>query len=231
MKNKSYRHELKFILNRTHAEILKYRLSLILDVDSNSVNEDNTYYIRSLYFDDIYNSAYYEKIDGLEKREKYRIRIYNFDDTFIRLERKEKNRDLTHKEQCILTKRQCNAFVNKKFDKINLEFDSLIKDFTLKYKLNEIRPSVIVDYKRLAYTFPVSDVRITFDEDIKSGRFNDNLFDKNILLVDVLEPNEVVLEVKFNDYIPKHIVDVLNTVPSVRLAVSKFALCVEKKEV
>ncbi len=70
MTKKNYRHELKFILNSKEAEILKYRLSLIMDVDTNSVNADNTYFIRSLYFDDDYDSAYYEKIDGLETRQK-----------------------------------------------------------------------------------------------------------------------------------------------------------------
>lgn len=229
--DKRYRHELKFVISESQAEILKYRLSLIMDIDTNSVNEDNSYFIRSLYFDDIYNTAYYEKIDGLEKRAKYRIRIYNLDDSFIRLERKEKNRDLTHKEQVKLSKEECLNIINGNYDGFDLSKDGLIKDFILKYKLNQIKPDVIVDYKRLAYTYPVEDTRVTFDENIKSGRFNYDLFDKNILSYDVLEPNEVVLEVKFNNGIPSHIASVIMTIPSIRLAVSKFALCKEKKEV
>ena len=209
----------------------KYRheLSLIMDIDSNSI--DNNYYIRSLYFDDIYSTAYYEKIDGLEKREKYRIRIYNFDDSLIRLERKEKNRDLTHKEQAVITKDELNNILQGNYDLIDISKNKLLEEFILKCKLYDIRPDVIVDYNRLAYVYQVEDVRITFDENIKSGRFNYDLFNKDIYLYNVLENNEVVLEVKFNNYIPKHIVEVLNTIPSVRLAVSKFALCKEIKEV
>lgn len=229
--SKKYRHELKFILSESQAEILKYRLSMIMDVDTNSVNEDNTYFIRSLYFDDVYNTAYYEKVDGLEKRAKYRIRIYNLDDSFIRLERKEKDRDLTHKEQVKLTKEECIDIINGNYDNFDLSKDGLIKDFIMKYKLNQIKPDVIVDYKRLAYTYPVEDTRVTFDEDIRSGRFNCDLFDKDILSYEVLEPKEVVLEVKFNNGIPSHIASVIMTIPSIRLAVSKFALCKEKKEV
>lgn len=229
--SKKYRHELKFILSESQAEILKYRLSMIMDVDTNSVNEDNTYFIRSLYFDDVYNTAYYEKVDGLEKRAKYRIRIYNLDDSFIRLERKEKDRDLTHKEQVKLTKEECINIINGNYDNFDLSKDGLIKDFIMKYKLNQIKPDVIVDYKRLAYTYPVEDTRVTFDEDIRSGRFNCDLFDKDILSYEVLEPKEVVLEVKFNNGIPSHIASVIMTIPSIRLAVSKFALCKEKKEV
>lgn len=229
--NKKYRHELKFIINSNDAEILKYRLSLLMDVDTNSCNEDNTYFIRSLYFDDVYKSAYYEKIDGLEKREKYRIRIYNFDDSFIRLERKEKNRDLTHKEQTKITKEECINFLNGDFDLIDTSNNKLLEEFVLKHKFNQIKPDVIVDYKRLAYTYDVEDVRVTFDENIKSGRYNYDLFDKDILSYDVLNENESVLEVKFNDYIPNHIAKVIMTIPSIRLAVSKFALCKEQKEV
>jgi hypothetical protein len=229
--DKKYRHELKFIISCAQAEILKYKLSLLMDVDTNSSNEDNTYFIRSLYFDDVYNSAYYEKVDGLEKREKYRIRIYNFDDSFIRLERKEKNRDLTHKEQTKLTKEECNNILKGNYDLVDTSKCKLLEDFVLKQKLNDIKPDVIVDYRRLAYTYDVEDVRVTFDENIKSGRFNYDLFDKDILTFDVLEPNESVLEVKFNNYIPNHIAKVIMTIPSIRLAISKFALCKDQKEV
>ncbi len=231
MNKKKYRYELKFVLSKKQASILKYRLSLLMDVDSNSINKDNTYFIRSLYFDDVYDSAYYEKIDGLEKREKYRIRLYNLDDSFIRLERKEKDRDLTHKKQTKITKEQCLAFMNGEFPTLDTISDDLLKDFIIKWQLRHIKPSVIVDYQRLAYTYPVEDVRITFDEDIRSGRFQNNLFDQNILSFAVLEPNEVVLEVKFNNVIPSHIASVVMTIPMIRQAVSKFALCREKKEV
>lgn len=229
--NKKYRHELKFIISKSQAQILKYRLSLVMDIDTHSPNEDNTYYIRSLYFDDIYDSAYYEKIDGLEKREKYRIRIYNFDDNFIRLERKEKNRDLTHKEQTVITKEECMHFINNEFDEIDTSKSKLLEDFVIKQKLHKIKPDVIVDYTRLAYTYDMEEIRITFDENIKSGRYSYDLFNKDIMTYDVIEPNEVVLEVKFNDAIASHIVSILETIPSIRLAVSKFALCKEKKEV
>lgn len=226
-----YRHELKFILNKEVANILKYRLSLLMDVDENSTFSDNTYFIRSLYFDDVYDSAYYEKIDGLEKREKYRIRLYNFDDSFIRLERKDKNRDLTHKSQTAISKEECLAFMTGKYPSIDEIDDDLIRDFVIKQKLKNLRPSVIVDYKRLAYTYPIEEVRVTFDEEIRSGRFQNNLFDKNILSFDVLEPDEVVLEVKFNNALPSHIASVIKSIPMIRQAISKFALCREQKEV
>lgn len=229
--DKTYRHELKFILNSAQATLLKYKLSLVMDIDSNSKNEDNSYFVRSLYFDDIYNSAYNEKMDGLKMRFKYRIRTYNLDKSFIRLEKKEKNRDLTHKEQCKITKKDYDNIINNKLHLINTSKDKLLEEFVLLKKTKRINPDVVVDYKRIAYTYPNFDVRITFDEEICSGRFNYNLFDKDMIMYSVLKPNEVVLEVKFNDIIPDHIVKVINSVPSIRLALSKFALCKEVKEV
>jgi len=229
--SKRYRHELKFILSRQEAEILKYRLSLLMDIDTNSKSEDNTYFIRSLYFDDIYDSAYYEKIDGLEKREKYRIRIYNLDDSFIRLERKEKDRDLTNKVQTKITREDTINFINGDFELVDTNGNQLLEDFVMKYRTHHIKPSVIVDYKRLAYTYPIEEIRVTFDEEIKSGRYNYDIFDKNIHTTNVFENDEVVLEVKFNKYIASHIAHVIMEIPSTRLAVSKFALCREQKEV
>lgn len=231
MEPKKYRYELKFILNSSHAEILKHRLSLVMKVDTNSINDDNTYFIRSLYFDDIKDTAYYEKIDGNERRKKYRIRIYNFDDSFIRLERKDKNRDLTHKVQISITKKECLALISGNYNKEMLLRDDLLGEFVREMETKRLIPSVIVDYKRLAYTYPVEDTRVTFDENIKSGRFNYDLFSKDFISYNVLEENETVLEVKFNNVIPKHIAKIIMTIPTVRQAVSKFAICREKKEV
>ncbi len=231
MDKKQYRHELKFLLSEKQAEILKDRLAFLMEIDTNSVNQDHTYFIRSLYFDDVYDTAYYEKVDGVEKREKYRIRIYNLDDSFIRLERKEKNRDLTYKKQEKISKEECLDFLAGNFDNIDLQKGSLLSEFAMKRRLQQIRPSVIVDYKRLAYTYPIEDTRITFDSMICSGKFNDNLFCEDLDASPVLEPGEVVLEVKFNNAIPSHIASVLRSIPMIRQAVSKFALCREKKEV
>lgn len=207
--------------------ILKQRLALAMNVDKNSVNLDNTYFIRSLYFDDINSTAYYEKIDGVLYRKKYRIRIYNNDSSFIRLERKWKHNNMTSKDQLKISKENCINLLTNQFDNIDKELlnNSLMKEFITDIKVFGLKPSVIVDYKRLAYTYPISEVRITFDERIKSGLYNCNLFNMNRITYDVIDNNEVVLEVKFNEVLPEHISIILQTIPMYRQAVSKFALC------
>ncbi len=76
---RKYRYELKFIITKNQAKFLEKNLSIIMNIDKNAKNENNTYFIRSIYFDDYKSSAYYEKIDGVEFRKKYRIRFYNHD--------------------------------------------------------------------------------------------------------------------------------------------------------
>lgn len=227
MNTRKYRHEIKFIISKQMSLILKQRLALAMNVDKNSVNLDNTYFIRSLYFDDINSTAYYEKIDGVLYRKKYRIRIYNNDSSFIRLERKWKHNNMTSKDQLKISKENCINLLTNQFDNIDKKLlnNSLMKEFITDIKVFGLKPSVIVDYKRLAYTYHISEVRITFDERIKSGLYNCNLFNINRITYDVIDNNEVVLEVKFNEVLPEHISIILQTIPMYRQAVSKFALC------
>lgn len=219
----NYRHEIKYIINKNHATILKQRLALIMNIDKNSINKDNTYYIRSLYFDDLNSTAYHEKLDGVEFRKKYRIRIYNFDDKFIRLECKYKRENMTYKKQIKIDKETYYKIVND--EDIEVKENNLLKQFLLDKKNKNLIPSVIVDYKRLAYTYPVSEVRITFDTHVKSGQYNYDIFDQNYGLCSVLDDQEVVLEVKFNEILPEPIAIILSTIPSTRQAYSKFAVC------
>ena len=222
---RKYRNEIKFIISKTMAEVLKQRLSLIMSVDTNSYNSDNSYLIRSLYFDNENSDAYYEKMDGVEYRKKYRIRIYNFDDKFIRLECKYKHNNMTSKDQILIDKELCIKIIDGKIDEVDLTKDNLLRQFALDYRLNRLEPSIIVDYNRVAFTYHVSDVRITFDSQIKSGMYNYNLFDKNATTYRVIDDNQMVLEVKFNEILPESIALILQTVPTFRQAFSKFAAC------
>ena len=215
----NYRHEIKFIINKKHANILKQRLMMLMDVDQNG---KNGYFIRSLYFDTMSSDAYYDKIDGVSYREKYRIRMYNQDDNYIRLEKKIKNDNLTLKEQTIITKKECLDIINNDID---LSFkDGLLKEFLIDVKTKNLVPSVIVDYDRFALTYPISDVRITFDYNIKSGIYNYNLFGSDNDLK-ILDENTIVLEVKYNEVLPEFIDAILKSVPTMKTAFSKFAMC------
>ena len=224
MKEYKYRHELKFKISNSAAEVLKQKLSLILGKDKNASYEDGSYLIKSLYFDDRDSSSYYEKMDGVLYRKKYRIRMYNDVDTFIRLEKKMKHNNFTAKEQMLISKDIYSKILNGKIDEIENP-DGLLLEFITNYKNKGLVPSVIVEYHRTAFTYPISDVRITFDSNIQSSLYNYDLFNTSYPRYIVDEPGKQVLEVKFNEILPLHIANILNDIPACREAVSKFAIC------
>lgn len=224
MKEYKYRHELKFKISNNAAEILKQKLSLILGKDKNAYYSDGSYLIKSLYFDDRDSSSYYEKMDGVLYRKKYRIRMYNDVDTFIRLEKKMKHNNYTAKEQMLISKDIYSKILNGKVDEIDNP-EGLLLEFIINYKNKGLVPSVIVEYHRTAFTYPISDVRITFDSNIQSSLYNYDLFNTSYPRYTVDEPGIQVLEVKFNEVLPLHIANILNDIPACREAVSKFAIC------
>ena len=191
-----YRHELKFKISNSAAEVLKHKLSLIMNKDKFAKYKDGSYTIKSLYFDDRESTSYYEKIDGVLYRKKYRIRIYNDDDRFIRLEKKMKHNNLTAKEQVLISKEIYSKILDGRINDIN-DAEGLLEEFINEIKYKSLVPSIIVDYHRTAYTYQISDVRITFDSNIKSGLYNYNLFENNAPLYSVDEIGKQVMEVKF----------------------------------
>lgn len=224
MKEYKYRHELKFKISNSAAEVLKQKLSLILGKDKNAYYKDGSYLIKSLYFDDRNSSSYYEKMDGVLYRKKYRIRMYNDVDTFIRLEKKMKHNNFTAKEQMLISKDIYSKIINGKVDEIDNP-SGLLLEFITNYKNKGLVPSVIVEYHRTAFTYPISEVRITFDSNIQSSLYNYDLFNTSYPRYNVDEPGKQVLEVKFNEILPLHIANILNDIPACREAVSKFAIC------
>lgn len=222
-----YRYENKYIINKYVYESLRKQLDGVMKLDPHSISKDISYYISSLYYDDIDDNAYYEKVDGVEYRKKYRLRIYNGDVNTCKLECKYKDENMTYKRDCKLNKKNLEYLLNKEFNKIKFK-DELLNEFILDSKINLLRPSVVVDYARLAYVYPYSDVRITFDSLIKSGKQKD-FINREIVKVDCLLSDQIVLEVKYNEVLPEHIQAILNQYNLMLGSLSKFALCNEFK--
>ena len=223
----SYRYENKYIINKYIYESLRRDLSLVMKLDPHSISKDISYNISSLYYDDIDDSAYIEKVDGVEYRKKYRIRIYNGNIDTCKLECKYKDENMTYKQDCKLNKKNLEYLLKGEFNKIKFK-DELLSKFIIDSKLYKLKPSVIVDYARLAYIYPYSEVRITFDSLIKSGKYDD-FINRDVVRVDCLESDQIVLEVKYNEMLPEHIQTILNQYNLTLGSLSKFALCEEFK--
>ena len=155
-----YRYEKKFLINTYQMELLKNNLSAALYLDSNIKNEDGSYFIRSLYFDDYKDTSYNQVIDGISKREKYRIRFYDLDPSYITLEKKSKENNLGKKDKDKLSKEEVLNFIN---GAENLTEKPVVNELQNKIKTNFYKPVIIIDYLRKAFTYPINDVRITLD--------------------------------------------------------------------
>lgn len=217
------RHEMKFGITYVDYQILKLKLKHIMQLDRNA-NANGTYHIRSCYFDNFENKVMMEKKEGFFSRDKYRVRIYNKSDAIIHLERKSKRNNQTYKSKCKLTKQEFEQLRVNEYSWMEQDERQLIRDFYKDIKLYQLKPCSVVDYEREAYLFPYGNVRITFDHRVQSSLRNTDMFNKKLPMVDVLEPNEVILEVKYDDYLPSIIKMLLQGIHTQHEAYSKYQL-------
>ena len=218
------RHELKYFINPAEVAVLRARLRPVLALDSHCVG-GRPYVIRSLYFDDVADSAFNEKQAGVMHRDKYRIRIYRYSDKEIFLERKRKLGDLIQKSSVQITRRLCDQLVDGNPAGLYKAQNPLLKDMYVQMRTKLLRPRVIVDYAREAYIHPAEDVRITFDLSLRTGLASHDLFNPRLPTVCPHDRNVEILEVKFDNYLPDHVAGLLHGIEAERSAVSKYILC------
>ena len=221
---KTFRHEFKYYINYFEYESLRRRIKQVLKPDV-FANDQGEYHIRSLYFDDVHNSALYEKQSGVLSREKFRIRIYNIGDDVIKLEKKSRIGQFINKESVVLSRQDYDKIVTKDFDFLRKSNNRLLNEFYFHIKAKKLQPDVIVDYVREAYTSKVSNTRITIDKNLRTGLNSTDLFNEHIPTIDVIEKPLYVLEVKYDRFLPDHIKNIIQLSSNQRYAISKFVIC------
>jgi len=192
--------------------------------DSNA-GKDGTYFIRSLYFDTPDNKALLEKISGVDNREKFRIRLYNHNDSYIRLEKKIKVNGLTAKLSTNLTKNQCNDILVGNVEWMKESDNPVLHEVYHNMRHQRLAPRTIVDYIREAYVYNVGNVRVTIDKSIRSGINSTEIFNKDLPTIETLDGRMAVLEVKYDEFLPEIINDLIQLGDRHKLSVSKYALC------
>ena len=221
-----YRHELKYLISWADKAELTTRISPILKLDPHATN--GGYFIRSLYFDDYWNTAYEEKDAGVLLRKKYRIRIYNCSDRSIKLERKKKFGSYIYKEAAPLTHAEFDAILAGDYAFLLHSPHRLCQEFYTECVCNVLRPRVIVDYDREPWIMDAGTVRVTFDMDVRAAVGSWDIFDATLPALPVLEPGKLVMEVKFTEYLPQVVRDILPPRAQELTAVSKYVLCCDK---
>lgn len=220
---KGYRYENKYIITTAEYLTLSTRLRAFMTPDENVVGSSGEYFIRSLYFDDEFQTGLTDKREGALEREKFRIRFYNFDRSFIRLESKQKHNFLTKKESAKLSYDDVIKVLSGDIWDLYGSEQELVRSFYLKSRLRHLRPKVIVDYVREAYTF--RDVRVTFDKNIRTANYRTDIFSRNVATFPCLPSNQMILEVKYDDELPYIIAKLLQPLAASQTAFSKYDMC------
>ena len=218
------RHEYKYQCTLQKLLCIRNQIESIMYQDSN-VGEDGTYTIRSLYFDDYNNRCFYENVNGTDPREKFRIRIYNGDASFIKLELKKKERGKTKKLSCHLSEELCRMAMNGEILPIEAVDSAVYRKFCIQQSTRLLQPKVIVEYDRVPFVYPDGNVRVTFDLQIRSSDRAECFLDKKIASRLIMPTNQHILEVKFDEYIPDFIYQAVQAEKLQQTTFSKYYMC------
>lgn len=222
---KTYRHELKFLLSVVEYEHLKRLFGALLVKDA-YMKQGKDYYIRSLYFDTPENRDYYDKLIGVAHRKKIRLRIYDTSAGNVKLEMKNKDNDYSVKETMTISREEAMMLLKGDYH-ILAEYDNEVsRKAYFNLSAYAYTPKVVVDYEREAYLLPVENVRLTFDKRVRAFRGN-GLFEEQNALVGVLAPEYVILEVKYDKYLPAYVENVLSSITMQRMSISKYCMARE----
>lgn len=215
-----FRHEYKHRINLSDLMQLQTRLSAIMDHDKHC-GVDGTYEIKSLYFDNYRDKVLREKIDGVDKREKFRIRYYNTDTAFMNLEKKSKINGLCNKQKTAITEEQCQLLLDGKYHFL-LESDSeLMRELYAKMQYQVLRPTCIVAYRRECFVYPAGNIRVTLDTELRGSYDVKNFLNPELQLL--RRCSTAILEVKWDEYLPQMIRDAVQLKVRQTSSFSKYA--------
>lgn len=218
-----YRNELKHVIDAGDKAAICANLRAVARLDEH-VGPNGQYKIRSLYFDNVYDTALMEKIDGINEREKFRIRYYDNDPSVIHLEKKVKRNGLGYKVFADLTAEEAQKIVNGDTGWMPTSGRALVIELYSKMKAQGLRPKTIVDYTRTPFVYAPGNVRVTIDENIRTGLNCTDFLNPNCVTIPAGEP-VILLEVKWDEYLPTVIQRAVQVKNRRASAFSKYQIC------
>lgn len=219
-----YRHELKYVVTAVQMALLENRIRGLIPLDSHA-GEKGMYRIRSLYFDDYYNSCYLENEIGTDPREKFRIRIYNGDASRINLELKRKEHGMTQKISCPLSEAECRELMAGRPLPVDGGYPPVLQKLNLFMRTKLLRPKVIVEYDRVPYVDKLGNTRITLDQNMASSDAIPCFLEKTLPRRPIMPAGQHILEVKYDEFLPDYVYRNLQLNGLRQTAFSKYYLC------
>ena len=219
----TFRHEYKHYINVFDVYPLVNRLDNIAKLDPHA-REKGSYRIHSMYFDNDDDKALFEKICGYNKREKFRLRYYDDRYDVVKLEKKSKINGLCNKQSTAISKEQCQLLINGDYEWLKKEEDPLLLELYTKMVGHGIKPKTISSYQRVPYIYDVGNVRITIDRYMETSLGSKDFFNLERPSVPIMNSNLMILEVKYDAFLPDIIRDMIQIGDRSASAYSKYAM-------
>jgi hypothetical protein len=218
------RQEIKYYINYLDYINLSRKISAVLQKDLHDSRQDG-YKVRSLYFDNKSNNSYFEKISGTDDRKKIRIRVYNDSNKVIKMEIKNKKNTTVFKDSFLINNKDLVELLKGDYNFL-LKYDNQItKKLYYEFVKDHYRPVIIIDYIREAYYYDTNNVRITFDKKITKNELNlTEIFRQDLEMYPIIDNRKIILEIKYDDFIPVWIKGLLQVSRFERCAISKYTL-------
>lgn len=215
------RSEMKYYLTMRQYQLLRHAFDQVMQRDENS--REGPYTVTSLYFDDMNNSDYHDCVAGVSQRKKHRIRFYNQNFKVIKFEKKHKIQNKSSKKSFKISEEEFSQIIAGNGD--FLRSDEPLKMETYYYHEQRfLRPKIVVSYDREAFVLPYGDIRITFDYKLRCDDYIDDLLNYKDARYYVDLDSPMILEVKYNSFIPNHIKAILQSQPITKQSISKYVL-------
>ncbi len=222
---KHYRHEMKYAVSYGEYLAMRSRLRAVMSPDPHA-SLDGLYQIRSIYFDNIDDKALREKVDGVARREKFRIRYYNDDFSFITLEKKMKIDNLCLKYDATITEAECRRILKGDLAWMKDHPQGLVQELYAKMQYQRLRPRVLVSYVREPYIYHAGNVRVTFDSAIRTSLYQQDFLTPQVVDISATDtPEDRILEGKYDAFLPQIIQDLIQAPCLRQQAFSKYGAC------
>ena len=219
-----YRHEYKYLIDARQEALLKLRAAGVMKPDPH-VKANGSYVIRSVYFDDAADSCLAENLSGSDPRSKFRIRYYDRNTDLIHLEKKSKRKGMCLKESCEISREECERFLRGEIPRLADEDPELKKRLFTEIRMRGLRPVTLVTYERIPFVYSGGNVRVTFDRNLTSSGEINRFLEGHYASRPVWQPGQSLMEVKWDELLPRHLREALQTEDLLWTAFSKYYMC------
>jgi hypothetical protein len=214
------RKENKYLISLEKFYRIKRHLESFLDYDEHSI--ENGYIVRSIYFDTIDNRDMFDTLYGYYAKQKIRLRIYSIHDKNVKLECKRKLGSDTYKISITISRDEAESMIRGDYSFLKNKEGSEEKDIYYTLIKEAYSAKTIVEYRRFAFVYPVSNTRICFDTEIKASLTPFNFFEENVGFIPLITRDQGVLEIKYDHFLPKLIKDTISPMDELTQANSKY---------